>query len=78
MDERLTAAGVMSLPMSRLDIADYLGLTLETVSRVVSRLQTAGVLGFIGNTRREIVLLDRHRLAVFDLQSWARFEKGYS
>src|SRR6478735_10498453 len=32
MDHRLTAAGVMALPMCRRDIADYLGLTLETVS----------------------------------------------
>jgi CRP/FNR family transcriptional regulator, nitrogen fixation regulation protein len=32
MDERLTATGVTSLPMSRRDIADYLGVTLETVS----------------------------------------------
>ena len=31
--------------------ADYLGLTLETVSRVLSRLQRAGVLNLIGPTR---------------------------
>src|ERR1700757_4522209 len=37
MDRRLTAAGVMALPMCRRDIADYLGLTLETVSRGLSR-----------------------------------------
>ncbi|KRP92549.1 transcriptional regulator [Bradyrhizobium yuanmingense] len=68
MDKRLTAAGVMALPMSRRDIADYLGLTLETVSRALSRLHELGVLGFIGNTQRQIVLLDRHRLAGLDLQ----------
>ncbi|MBJ7403544.1 MAG: helix-turn-helix domain-containing protein [Bradyrhizobium sp.] len=66
MDKRLTAAGVMALPMSRRDIADYLGLTLETVSRALSRLHELGVIGFIGNTQRQIVLLDRHQLAVLD------------
>ncbi|TGN90244.1 cyclic nucleotide-binding domain-containing protein [Bradyrhizobium yuanmingense] len=68
MDKRLTAAGVMALPMSRRDIADYLGLTLETVSRALSRLHDLGVLGFIGNTQRQIVLLDRQQLASLDLQ----------
>jgi CRP/FNR family nitrogen fixation transcriptional regulator len=69
MDKRLTAAGVIALPMSRRDIADYLGLTLETVSRALSRLHELGVLGFVGNTQRQIVLLDRNQLAGLDLQS---------
>jgi len=67
MDRRLTAAGVMALPMCRRDIADYLGLTLETVSRALSLLQGEGVLGFLGQTQRQIVLLDRPKLAEFDL-----------
>jgi CRP/FNR family nitrogen fixation transcriptional regulator len=69
MDKRLTASGIMALPMSRRDIADYLGLTLETVSRALSRLHELGVLGFIGNTQRQIVLLDRQQLESLDLQS---------
>src|SRR5215475_1730500 len=67
MDRRLTAAGVMALPMSRRDIADYLGLTLETVSRALSCLHDKGILGFIGQTQRQIVLLDRPKLAELDV-----------
>jgi CRP/FNR family transcriptional regulator, nitrogen fixation regulation protein len=67
MDPRLTAAGVMALPMCRRDIADYLGLTLETVSRALSHLHGMGILGFLGQTQRQIVLLDRVRLAGLDL-----------
>jgi CRP/FNR family nitrogen fixation transcriptional regulator len=69
MDRRLTAAGVMALPMCRRDIADYLGLTLETVSRALSRLHDLGILGFIGNSQRQIVLLDRQQLVGLDLQN---------
>jgi CRP/FNR family nitrogen fixation transcriptional regulator len=67
MDKRLTGTSVMALPMSRRDIADYLGLTLETVSRALSSLHNAGVLDFNGHNQREIVLRDRQRLASFDL-----------
>jgi CRP/FNR family transcriptional regulator, nitrogen fixation regulation protein len=67
MDHRLTAAGVMALPMCRRDIADYLGLTLETVSRALSTLHDQGILGFLGQTQRQIVLLDRPKLAELDL-----------
>jgi CRP/FNR family transcriptional regulator, nitrogen fixation regulation protein len=67
MDSRLTAAGVMALPMCRRDIADYLGLTLETVSRALSVLHGKGILGFLGQTQRQIVLLDRPKLAELDL-----------
>ena len=62
MDRRLMKAGFLSLPMSRRDIADYLGVTLETVSRVLSQLQTEGILTFLGG-HRQILLLDRKRLA---------------
>ena len=69
MDRRSTAAGVLALPMCRRDIADYLGLTLETVSRALSRLHDLDVLDFVGNTQRQIVLNDRVKLASFDLQN---------
>jgi len=67
MDRRLTAAGVMALPMSRRDIADYLGLTLETVVAGALTSSRMGILGFLGQTQRQIVLLDRVRLAALDL-----------
>jgi CRP/FNR family transcriptional regulator, nitrogen fixation regulation protein len=67
MDHRLTSSGVMALPMCRRDIADYLGLTLETVSRALSYLHERGILGFVGQSQRQIVLLDRSQLADLDL-----------
>ncbi|MBR1068616.1 helix-turn-helix domain-containing protein [Bradyrhizobium liaoningense] len=66
--DRRTGSSNVSLPMSRRDIADYLGLSLETVSRAVSRLHCEGVLNFIGNTQREIVILDLSKLHSFDPQ----------
>jgi CRP/FNR family nitrogen fixation transcriptional regulator len=36
------------LPMGRQDMADYLGLTIETVSRMLSQLQTAAIVQFTG------------------------------
>ena len=69
MDSRLTAAGVLALPMCRRDIADYLGLTLETVSRALSNLHVRGILGFLGANQRQIVILDRRQLASLDLQN---------
>jgi CRP/FNR family nitrogen fixation transcriptional regulator len=43
------------LSMSRQDIADYLGLTIETVSRMVSQLQAQGLVAFDGFRRFRIV-----------------------
>ena len=63
MDKRLTRAGFFALPMNRRDIADYLGLTLETVSRALHQLNDRGILEFLNCNQRQIVLLDRERLA---------------
>lgn len=38
----------VSMPMSRQDVADYLGLTIETVSRMLTQLQSASVVEFDG------------------------------
>lgn len=36
--------GTIDLPMSRIDIADYLGLTIETVSRTISAMKRDGLI----------------------------------
>ncbi len=64
MDRRLAVAGMMALPMCCRDIGDYLGLTLETISRALSQLHGEGVLGFSG--ARQIVLRNRQRLRSMD------------
>lgn len=48
------------LPMSREDIANYLGLVIETVSRSFSRLQDEGVIAVRG---RQVRILDAARFA---------------
>ena len=53
--------GRIHLPMGRDDIADYLGLTVETVSRTISRLRADGVIRLVEASRIE--LADRARLA---------------
>jgi CRP/FNR family transcriptional regulator, nitrogen fixation regulation protein len=63
MDRRTGQPTVMVLPMNRRDITDYLGLTLETVSRAMSILREEGILSFIGQTQREIVLHNRLKLS---------------
>ncbi len=52
---RKLSALTFRLPMSRTDIGNYLGLTVETVSRVLSRLQKNGVLAV---DNKEISILD--------------------
>jgi CRP/FNR family transcriptional regulator len=53
-------AGRIGVPMNRLDIADYLGLTIETVSRTITKLANRGVLAPAG--RHEIRILNPKRL----------------
>jgi CRP/FNR family transcriptional regulator, anaerobic regulatory protein len=53
-------AGMVRLPMSRSDIADYLGLTKETVSRVISALKRERIIRL--ETLEVIQILARERL----------------
>jgi CRP-like cAMP-binding protein len=65
MSERLATTDAVELPMSRQDIADYLGLTIETVSRTMTQLVSDRAIGL--PTTRHIVL--RNRSALRDLNS---------
>jgi CRP-like cAMP-binding protein len=60
MAKRAAGGNAIELPMSRQDIADYLGLTIETVSRTLTSLETAAAIDV--PTSRRIVL--RNRLAL--------------
>jgi len=51
---RATTEGLVRLPMTRSEIADYLGLTIETVSRVLTKLKTSGVIRLISLTELQI------------------------
>lgn len=53
-------AGVIHLPMSRQDMADYLGLTIETVSRTLTRLRQDGLIALL--RPQHVLLLEPERL----------------
>lgn len=56
------AGGAISLPMSRYDIADYLGLAVETVSRALTVLRTRQVITF--RSTRRLSIDDRRALEI--------------
>lgn len=57
--ERHLSATRFRLIMSRSDIGNYLGLRMETVSRVLSRLHQKGLIAIVG---REVTLLEMGQL----------------
>ena len=60
MAKRAPAGNEIDLPMSRQDIADYLGLTIETVSRTLTQLENSSAIA-VPSSRR-IVLRNRAAL----------------
>ena len=56
----LHGEGTHTLPLTREEIANFLGLTLETVSRQLSRLKKDGVIAF--SDRRSFAILDLEAL----------------
>jgi CRP-like cAMP-binding protein len=61
MAARASGGNEVELPMSRQDIADYLGLTIETVSRTLTQLENAAAIA-VPSSRR-IVLRNRSALS---------------
>ena len=59
--KRLSCADRVRLPMQRTDIADHLGLTIETVSRTLSHMVQAKLIR-LADTGRTIVLVDKDAL----------------
>jgi CRP/FNR family transcriptional regulator len=53
-------AGPLSLKMNRTEIADYLGLTIETVSRAIGKLKNHDVIGLMGSD--EVVVMNNSKL----------------
>ncbi len=49
----------VTIPMTRSDIANYLGLSLEAVSRACRRLEAQGIVEFVG--RHQARIIDRRR-----------------
>jgi CRP/FNR family nitrogen fixation transcriptional regulator len=60
MAERLHSDAFV-LPMSRTDIADYLGLTIETVSRTLMQFRRQAII-HLSAARRDVVLRDKATL----------------
>ena len=57
--EQETGASRFELPLSRSDIADFLGLTIETVSRQMTKLRMDGVIKISNNRHVEVPDLER-------------------
>ena len=55
------SANTFTLPMPRQDIADYLGLANETLSRILKKLQTQGLVIF---SKRKVIITDMRKLQI--------------
>jgi CRP/FNR family transcriptional regulator, nitrogen fixation regulation protein len=61
LSNRLETTKYLDLPMSHQDIADHLGLTIETVSRTITELERSGLIARV--SPRTLVLLNRPSLS---------------
>jgi len=81
MKVRLSKRGIIDLPMSRWQIADYFGLRIETVSRALSAFQRENIIKFQDSGQRRVVIRDRQRLQQLasdasDFDYWSILKKG--
>ena len=65
---------VVILPISRYDIADYLAISVETVSRSLTELRRSGLIAFTGT--RRVRIIDRNALE--DLHGLSMQSRGPS
>jgi CRP/FNR family transcriptional regulator, nitrogen fixation regulation protein len=61
MSRRLGKTKYLDLPMSHQDIADHLGLTIETISRTITELERLQLVARL--SPRTLVLLNRPSLS---------------
>ena len=59
MEKRAAVGEYVQLPMKRQDIADYLGLTIETISRILTALEKHGAIEILG---RKGIVVRNHSL----------------
>jgi CRP/FNR family nitrogen fixation transcriptional regulator len=60
LSERIGTQTWLDLPMSHLDIADHLGLTIETLSRIITQMENSGAI--VRGRSRRLFLNNRQAL----------------
>jgi CRP/FNR family nitrogen fixation transcriptional regulator len=64
LTDRISKSRELDLPMSRADIADYLALTIETVSRAFTQMERDRTIAL--PTSRHVVVRDRYALEMLE------------
>ncbi|MGB8630080.1 MAG: cyclic nucleotide-binding domain-containing protein, partial [Xanthobacteraceae bacterium] len=80
MEKRAAVGNYVGLPMKRQDVADYLGLTIETVSRILTALEYYGAIEILSRQGMAIrnrsllknVMADQNKMSAF----WSYLRKS--
>jgi Crp-like helix-turn-helix domain len=80
MEKRAAVGNYVELPMKRQDIADYLGLTIETVSRILTALEYYGAIRILprqgivirNHSLLKTVMADQNKMSAF----WSYLRKS--